>query len=73
MAKVNIRQKSPNFLCKMTKSKWGYMEVVRMKEVPFEWSHLRISSSDSKVKKKKKHTRLNQLGERVNEIERCPS
>lgn len=44
-----------------------------MKEVPFEWSHLRISSSDSKVKKKKKHTRLNQLGERVNEIERCPS
>lgn len=42
-----------------------------MKEVPFEWSHLRISSSDSKVKKK--HTRLNQSGERVNEIERCPS
>ena len=26
-----------------------------MKEVPFEWSHLRISSSDSKVKKKKKN------------------
>ena len=44
----------------MAKSKWGYVEVVLIKEVSFEWSHQRISSSHSKVKKAI-HDSINQV------------
>ena len=44
----------------MAKNKWGYVEVVLIKEVSFEWSHHRISSSHSKVKKAI-HDSINQV------------